>query len=124
MIGKEIGMNSAGTWAATLIAALALFAAPAVAAQADVTVIRGTMSDAAAEQAAGGLPTVLRGWRAGAPRPAATPEPEPGPTSWIAAGGDTLWLVERNGGRVIGCWLQGSGRVGVSNVRCGQGAWR
>ncbi len=117
-------MNSASTWAATLVAGLALFAAPAAAAETDVTVIRGTMSDTAAARQEAGLPTILRGWPAGAPRRAAAPEPEPGPTRWIATAGDTLWLVERRGGRVVGCWLQGSGRVGVSNIRCRRGAWR
>ncbi len=115
-------MKSASTWAAALVAGLALFAAPAVAAETDVTVIRGTMSDAAAPEA--GVATVLRGWPAGTPRPASAAAPEPGPTNWIATAGDTLWLVERQGGRVVGCWLQGSGRVGVSNIRCRRGAWR
>jgi len=43
---------------------------------------------------------------------------------WIATGGETLWLVERGGGRVVGCWLQGSTQAGETDVRCGRGTLR
>jgi hypothetical protein len=55
---------------------------------------------------------------------APSPAPDSDGSGWIAVGGDALWLVERDGGRVIGCWLQGSTQVGRTNVRCGEGGWR
>ena len=111
-------------WAAIMVAGLGVVAAPAVAAKTEVTVIRGTASGAASGQPAGGLPTVLRGCLPGTKRVQAKPEPEPQAPGWIATGGETLWLLERGGERMIGCWLQGSTQVGGIDIRCGRGALR
>ncbi len=116
-------MNGAIKRVAIVVAGLGVLAAPAVAVESGVTVIRGTTSDTATGQAAAGLPTVLRGWPPGAPRRAPKPEPKRDAPGWIATGGESMWLVER-GGRVIGCWLQGSTQVGEIDVLCGRGAWR
>ncbi len=113
----------AAKWAAITIAGLGVLAAPAVAAETEVTVIRGTASNSASGQPTAGLPTVLRGWPPGAPRVAAEPEPKRDAPDWIATGGESMWLVER-GGQLIGCWLQGSTQVGEIDVLCGRGAWR
>ncbi len=115
-------MNGAIKW--VVVAGLVVLAAPAIAVESGVTVIRGTTSDTAAGQPAAGLPTVLRGWPPGAERLAAKPEPKRDAPGWIATGGETLWLVERGGGRVVGCWLQGSTQAGETDVRCGRGALR
>ncbi len=85
--------------------------------------IRRAASDTATGRPAAGLPTVLRGWAPGAERVAAKPEPKRYAPVWIATGGESMWLVER-GGRVVGCWLQGSTQVGEIDVLCGRGAWR
>ncbi len=109
-------------WIAIVVAVLGLPAAAA--AQSGVAVVRGTAS--AAESSVVGFPTILRGqsaaqsWRAGTP----SPPPEYDPYAWIAAGGDTLWLVERQGDRIVGCWLQGSSRAGETEIRCARDAWR
>ncbi len=116
-------INWAAKWTVIAVAGLGVLAAPAVAEKTGVTVIRGTTSDAASGQLATGLPTVLRGWPQEAPRAAAEPEPKRDAPGWIATGGESMWLVER-GGRVIGCWLQGSTQVGEIDVLCGRGAWR
>jgi len=92
-------------WAVVVVAGLGALATPAVAAKTEVTVIRGTASDAASGQPGGGLPTVLRGWPPGAKRVRAKPEPELQAAGGIATGGETLWLLERGGERMIGCWL-------------------
>ena len=110
--------------AATVVTGLGVLATPAVAAQTEVTVIRGTASDTASGQPADGLPAVLRGWPPGAKRAQAKPEPKPGAPGWIATGGETLWLLEPGGERMIGCWLQGSTQVGGTDIRCGRGALR
>ncbi len=117
-------IKCATKWAAITVAGLGVLAVSAVAAETGVTVIRGTASDAASGQPAAGLPTVLRGWPPGAPRRAPKPEPKRDAPGWIATGGETLWLVERDGGRVVGCWLQGSTQVGEIDVLCGRGALR
>ena len=96
----------------------------AFAAETGVTVLRGTASDADSGPAAAGLVTVLRGWPAGAPRPAKAPAAYRAGPGWIATGGDTLWLVERGGARLIGCWLQGSTEAGETDIRCGRAALR
>ncbi len=117
-------INWAAKWTVIVVAGLGVLAAPAVAAETGVTVIRGTTIGTAAGQAAAGLPTVLRGWPPGAPRRAPKPEPKRDAPGWIATGGETLWLVERDGGRVVGCWLQGSTQVGEIDILCGRGALR
>ncbi len=117
-------INRAAKWAANVVAGLGVLAAPAVAVETGITVIRGTASEAAADQPTAGIPTVLRGWPPGAPRRAPKPEPKRNSPGWIATGGETLWLIERGGGRVVGCWLQGSTQVGETDVRCGRGALR
>ncbi len=117
-------INGVAKRAAIAVAWLGVLATPAVAAESAVTIIHGAASGAASGQTAAGLPTVLRGWPPGAPRMAATPEPKRDAPGWIATGGDTLWLVERGGGQVVGCWLQGSTRAGETEIRCGHGAWR
>jgi len=117
-------MNGAITWAATVVVGLGVLAAPAAAEKSGITVIRGTMSDAVAGRAAAGLPTVLRGWPPGSPRSAAKPKPKRVSPGWIATGGDTLWLIERGGGRVVGCWLQDSTQVGETDIRCGRNILR
>ncbi len=117
-------MNGAIKWAAIVVAGLSVLAAPAVAVETGITVIRGTVSEAASNQPAAGLPTVLRGWPPGAQRKAAKPKPKRDAPGWIATGGETLWLVERGGGRVVGCWLQGSTQVGETDIRCSRGALR
>ncbi len=117
-------MNGAIRWTAIMVVGLGVLAAPVLAAETAVTVIRGTASDTASLPASAGLPTVLRGWQAGSPRSAKAPAPRRDSSGWIATGGDTLWLVERHGGRVIGCWLQGSTQAGETEIRCGHGAWR
>ena len=114
-------MNGAIKW--VVVAGLVVLAAPAVAVESGIKVIRGTTSDTAAGQPADGLPTVLRGWPSGAQRKAAKPEPKREAPKWIAAGGESMWLIDRTGG-VIGCWLQGSTQVGELDVICGRGAWR
>ncbi len=117
-------ISQTAKWAVIVVAGLGVLAAPAVAAETEVTVIRGTTSDTAAGQAAAGLPTILRGWPPGARRLAAKPKPKRDAPGWIATGGDSLWLVERGGGRVVGCWLQGSTQAGETDVRCGRGTLR
>ncbi len=116
-------INWAAKWTVIAVAGLGVLAAPAVAEKTGVTVIRGTTIGTAAGQAAAGLPTVLRGWPPGAPRRAPKPEPKRDAPGWIATGGESMWLVER-GGRVVGCWLQGSTQVGEIDVLCERGAWR
>ncbi len=121
-------MNDISKWAVIMAAGLAVLGTPAVSAETGVTVIRGSASDAdsgpPADGPLAGLVTVLRGWPAGEPRRPATPTPDSTAPGWIATGGDTLWLVERGGGRVIGCWLQGSTQAGETDVFCGQGGLR
>jgi hypothetical protein len=104
--------------AAIVIAGIGVLAGPA-AAQTGVTVLRGTASDTDS-----GKVTVLRGWQVGAKRPAKARAPRGAAPGWIATGGETLWLVERGGGRVIGCWLQGSTQAGETDIRCAQGGLR
>ena len=116
-------INRAAKWAAIVVAGLGVLAAPAVAVETGITVIRGTASEAASDQPTAGIPTVLRGWPPGAPRRAPKPEPKRDAPGWIATGGESMWLVER-GGRVVGCWLQGSTQVGEIDVLCERGAWR
>ena len=117
-------MNGVIKRAVIVVAGLGVLAAPAVAANTGVSVIRGTVGDTATGRpAAAGLPTVLRGWAPGAERVAAKPEPKRDAPGWIATGGESMWLVER-GGQVVGCWLQGSTQVGEIDVLCGRGAWR
>ncbi len=115
-------MNGIGKWAVIMVAGLGVLAAPA-AAETGVTVLRGTASDAAAGADSGKV-TVLRGWPAGAPDRAKAPPPHRAAPGWIATGGETLWLVERGGGRVIACWLQGSTEAGETDIRCGRGGLR
>ena len=117
-------INRGAKWTVIVVAGLGVLGAPAVAAETEVTVIRGTTSDAATDQLTAGLPTVLRGWSPGAPRRAPKPKPKRHEPGWIATGGETLWLVERGGGRVVGCWLQGSTHAGETDVRCGRGTLR
>ncbi len=117
-------MNGTIKWAAIMVTGLGVLSTPAVAVESGVKVIRGPASDAASGKPAAGLPTVLRGWPPGAKRLAAKPEPKRDAPQWISTGGDALWLVERDGGRVVGCWLQGSTQAGETDVRCGRGAWR
>ena len=117
-------MNGAIKWAVIVVAGLGVLAAPAVAVESGIKVIRGTTSDTAAGQPADGLPTVLRGWPSGAQRKAAKPEPKRDQPGWVASGGETLWLVERGGGGLIGCWLQGSTQAGETDIRCKRGALR
>ena len=107
-------MTGAIKMAAFMVAGLGVLGAPAVAAETDVTVLRGTASNAES-----GRVTLLRGWPAGAPRKPATPAPERDAPGWIATGGETLWLVERDGGEVLGCWLQGSTDADETDeIRC------
>ncbi len=117
-------INRAAKWAVIVISGLGVLAAPAIAGKSGVTVIRGTASDAKTDEPAAGLPTVLRGWPPGSPRSAAKPKQKRVSPGWIATGGDTLWLIERGGGRVVGCWLQDSTQVGEIDVLCERGAWR
>jgi hypothetical protein len=120
-------MNGAIKLAAIMAIGLGVFAAQAVdAAESGVTVVRGTAGNAAATKAVTGLPTVLRGIKASSPRRAKAPRrgSRSAASGWIATGGDTLWLVERQGGRIIGCWLQGSTQAGQTDIRCGRGGWR
>ncbi len=112
-------MNGAMKLAVIMVAGLGVLGAPAVAAETGVTVLRGSASAADT-----GRVTVLRGWQAGSPRPAKAPPPRRAAPGWIATGGDTLWLVERGGGRVTGCWLQGSTQAGETDILCGQGGLR
>jgi hypothetical protein len=112
-------MNGAYKLAAIVVAGFGVLAAPAAAAETGVTVLRGTASDTDS-----GKVTVLRGWQVGAKRPAKAPAPRGAAPGWIATGGETLWLVERGGGRVIGCWLQGSTQAGETDIRCAQGGLR
>ena len=86
--------------------------------------IKYTVTEMHQNGRATGLPTVLRGWPSGSPRIAAKPKPKRVSPGWIATGGETLRLVERDGGRVVGCWLQGSTQVSEIDVLCGRGAWR
>ncbi len=117
-------ISQTAKWAVIVVAGLGVLAAPAVAVETEIAVIRGTASDAASVQPAAGLPTILRGWPPGARRLAAKPKPKRDAPGWIATGGDSLWLVERGSGQLVGCWLQGSTQVGELDVICGRGAWR
>ncbi len=117
-------MISAGKLAATMITGLVVWASGAIAAETVVTVFRGTESGAAADQQQAGLPVVLRGMPVASRQPADTQAPEPDGDGWTATGGEALWLVERDGGQVLGCWLQGSSQAGMTDVRCGEGVWR
>lgn len=121
-------MNGIGKWAVIMVVGLGVPGAPVVAAETGVTVIRGAVSDTdsgpPAAKPLAGLVTVLRGWPVGEPRRPAAPALDSAAPGWIATGGETLWLVERGGGRVIGCWLQGSTQVGETDVFCAQGGLR
>ena len=117
-------INRAAKWTVIVVAGLGVLAAPAVAVETGITVIRGTASKAASDQPTAGLPTVLRGWAPGSPRSVAKPKPKRVSPGWIATGGDTLWLIERGGGRVVGCWLQDTTQVGETDIRCGRNILR
>ena len=110
-------MRGAIKWASLwAIIAAGTLAAPAMATANEVTVIRGDAGDKG--RPAAGLPTVLRGWAAGAKRPQPKPEPERKAPQWYATSGETLWFVERGGRRLIGCWTQSSTQVGEIDIRC------
>ena len=112
-------------WIMIVVAGLGVPVA-AVAAESGVAVVRGTATASAAAPSAVGLPAILRGRPAASPRRASTPPspPEYDSAGWIATGGDTLWLVERQGDGIVGCWLQGSARAGETVIRCARDSWR
>ncbi len=120
-------MNSAIKWAAIIAIGLGVVSLRAAAgAETGVTVVRGTPSKSAAAKTSAGLPTVLRGRQAGSSNSTATRKRRSrgAATGWITTGGETLWLVQRHGGRIVGCWMQGSTQAGQSEIRCARSAWR
>ena len=98
----------------TLVTAslLALALAGQAKAQADAVVVYGTEPRAGTEE--GGV-IVFRG----APSPPPIPRTERAAAPSAAVAGRTLWLIDRAGGRVIGCSLRSSGQVGGKRIRCG-----
>ncbi len=85
---------------------------------ADVAVLHGATTEVVPTARGAGV-TVLRGTPPAAAAAPAAPAARrvtirPGA---IAAGGDTLWLIDRRG-RMFGCWLQGTGYVGELKVSC------
>ena len=112
-------------WIMFVVAVLGLPAA-SIAAESGVAVVRGTATASTVEPLVAGIPTILRGQPAAASWRASTPPspPEYEPPGWITTGGDTLWLVERQGDGIVGCWLQGSARAGETVIRCAHDTWR
>ena len=113
-------------WAAIMLVGLGLASAAATSAEATVTVLRGTAGKPGATQASAGMPTVLRGRQSGSPKSAETGKRRArrAASGWITTGGDTLWMVERRGGQIVGCWLQGSTQAGRTEIRCARRGWR
>lgn len=116
-------MRRAIRWSAIPVLGLGMFLADAaVAADADVTVLRGMSAKTTAST---GAPTVLRGMPAGDSQAADAKKLRSRrvASSWISTGGDSLWLVESDGGGIVGCWLQGSGYAGRTDIRCARRGW-
>ena len=113
-------MSDAIKWAAITASLLGVLGAPASAATDKVTVIRGNAVEATVGQRGAKLPTVFRGQAADARRAVPEPKPQREPAAWIATAGDNLWFVDRDSGRIIGCWLQESTQVGEIDIRCGE----
>lgn len=78
-----------------LMVAVALLGTAAAAAEPDVLVLRG---------------------RPGPP-PAA---PTAAPAAPLPLAGDRLWLVDRDRGRLVGCRLERTARVGERRIRCAE----
>lgn len=104
---------------ATLIAVCLGVSAAFPAAAQSVTVLRGTGDEEAGRTTAAGI-EILRGMAivkrsdrtryAGRTR---TTRYQP-----FVAAGDTLWLRHARTGRLVACWVQGTGYVGRSAIRC------
>lgn len=102
------------SWAAAI-------AGTSAAQTAGVTVLRGggSQSSAAASTAAGveivrGTPVSRRAAARSSSRTVKLVMP-------FVAAGDTLWLRNSRTGRLIACWVSGSGYVGRSVIRCTRG---
>ncbi len=79
-------------------------------------VAAGLLGMAATALAAEPDVSVLRG-RPGPP-PAAAPSAAPAPVTLLA--GERLWLVDRDRGRILGCRLERTTQVGERRIRCAE----
>lgn len=120
-------MKRAIHWSAIAVVGLGMVSAGAsFAADSGVTVLRGTPTQTAETKASAGEHIVLRGMPAERSQSAESRKSRSRQVAsgWISTGGEALWLVERRGGTIVGCWLQGSTYAGRSEIRCARTRWR
>ena len=108
--------------AVAVLAALSMglaAAAPGARAQSRMDVLRGAAAETVAFESGAiesdnRVPQVIRG------RVVATPRAAKRTTRTLhVAGGGNLWIYDPARGRVVGCWLRGTGRVGnATTIRC------
>jgi len=104
-----------------LAAATAALSAGGPAVAAEVTLLRGGISDTVAIGSPGALPAVLHGTTGLTPLPAAIAEektPKRAQPRRVITAGEVLWVVAEDGSVLRACRLRGTGYVGEKRIVC------